>query len=372
MPETIMSHIDHKDSSRSAGPGSVRDIANFILGRNQEQSLQYCNPAASLARRQYRSRHSTEIVVLKCMDGRLNLSVMTETPVGILHPYRNIGGRFDLGWPYLGLLMEEWVNYAVKRGRDCLVMASYHYSKGDKHRGCKGFGYDTEAARAAAKELVDQYGRVFGKPYTVIHPILIGIETDEDALVFHGEHGEVFSVAEHTEMTLEELNQVFESLYPSMKAEVRYDLLELVQGNQRRIKQIRADKREPIDLDHREQIIAVGRGFDWLHQPNLALIIGPYSPDWASAVETAGRIVLDNIERGQLDKDAELLLLVSALSRDRKGDVGWNLASEKARFMTTLAQDTLQRELPELMRRGNLSVMTGVVDAHTRLLHRCS
>ena len=27
---------------------------------------------------------------------------------------------------------------------------------------------------------------------------------------------------------------------------------------------------------HQEQVLAVGRGFDWLHIPNKALIVGPY------------------------------------------------------------------------------------------------
>ena len=47
------------------------------------------------------------------MDGRLNLALMTETPPGIVQPFRNIGGKFDLGWPYFGILMREWVDYAV-------------------------------------------------------------------------------------------------------------------------------------------------------------------------------------------------------------------------------------------------------------------
>ena len=29
--------------------------------------------------------------------------------------------------------------------------------------------------------------------------------------------------------------------------------------------------------------MCLGRGFDWLHVPNVALIIGPYSPDLAGA-----------------------------------------------------------------------------------------
>ena len=34
------------------------------------------------------------------MDGRINISVATDTPAGIILPLRNLGGRFNLGWPY--------------------------------------------------------------------------------------------------------------------------------------------------------------------------------------------------------------------------------------------------------------------------------
>jgi hypothetical protein len=35
----------------------------------------------------------------------------------------------------------------VSRGQRVLLLITYHYSKGDKHRGCAGFNYDTQAAR---------------------------------------------------------------------------------------------------------------------------------------------------------------------------------------------------------------------------------
>lgn len=360
--------LERDEDTQVTGP--VRDIRQFALDRNREQSDLFSNAAARHARQQYRRIHPTEIAAFKCMDGRLNLSVMTETPVGILQPYRNIGGDFDLGWPFLGQLVKEWVNTSIHKGRDCLILATYHFSKGDRHRGCKGFGYDTDAARAAAAGLVAQASRVFGTPYQVVHPILVGIETDEDALVFHGVKGEIFTVADNLNMGVPELNQRFAELYPQMRECIRVDLLELVKGNQHHIQKVRASNRPPIDLDHREQIIAVGRGFDWLHLPNMALIIGPYGPEWPKAVATAGGIVLDNLKRGQLDPEAGRLLLIAKLAREERGSAGWNLAVEEAHFVTKQAYAALEGAVPELI-DDKFSVLTGVVDAQTRLLHLC-
>lgn len=362
---------DTNEGHAEGRPGSVRNIVDFILQRNAEQSRLFTSTAERTARQQYRALHPTEIVVFKCMDGRLNGAVMTETPMGILQPYRNIGGKFNLGWPYLGRLMDEWKTYAVGKGRNCLIMATYHYSKGDPHRGCKGFNYDTDAARSAAAELVAQCGRVFGTPYQVVHPILVGLETDEDALVFHSEKDDVFFIADHVDMPPEAVDARLTELYPQMRPQVRKDLLELVVGNQRHIRTIREQQRKPIDLDHREQVIAIGRGFDWLHQPNLALIIGPYS-GWKKTTCIAGNIILDNMQRGQLDADAEVLLFVSALSRESQGSVEWNLAVEKARYMAERAHEVLAEHVPKLYDGRELQMLTGVVDANTRLLHPCT
>jgi len=365
-----MSEHATEETKKAYVAGTVRDIKKFIIERNREQSEEFCNASARLARQQYRSVHPTEIAVLKCMDGRLNLSLMTETPVGILHPYRNIGGQFDFGWPFLAQLLKEWIYISTQKGRDCLVMVTYHYSKGDDHRNCAGYGYDTEAARAGAMELVKQAGRVFGRPFRVVHPILVGMETDDEALVFHSEKGETFSLADNLDMSPEELNYRLMDLYPEMRERIRMDLLELVKGNQRHVKKVRAANRMPIDLNHREQIIAVGRGFDWLHLPNMALIIGPYGLDWPETVAKAGGIVLSNLKEGRLDPEAGRMMLIAKLAREERGSYGWNLAEEEARFVTRTAYTALKKAVPELL-DTNFTVLSGVVDAQTRLLHLC-
>lgn len=128
-----------------------KKIAQFLLKHNKSQSEIYSSPDETLARRQYRALHPTEIAALKCMDGRLNLPLMTKTPWGIIQPFRNVGGIFDFGWPFFGQLIQNWIGYSVEKARDCLILVTYHWSKGDPHRGCKGFGYDVARARAYSR-----------------------------------------------------------------------------------------------------------------------------------------------------------------------------------------------------------------------------
>jgi hypothetical protein len=301
------------------------------------------------------------------MDGRLNFAVMTKTPPGILQPFRNVGGRFDLGWPFFGELIREWVDFAFSRTRLCVVFVTYHFSTGDHHRGCKGFGYDTKAATENAHKLVAQFERVYGKRERVVFPLVVGIETDEDALIFHGEAGGVFNTAEHVGTTPEEVECVLHELYPSMLDEARRDILPLILGNLSHIEDVRRAHRKPVDLDHAEQIIGPGRGFDWLHLPNKALIIGPYDHDWPSAVAIAGDIVLNNIQSGCVPKDEGALLLTSSLARDQMGSHGWNTAVEKAFYVHRTALKSLHEKVPDLI--PYLSPLVGVVDADTRLMH---
>jgi hypothetical protein len=344
------------------------DVTNYVLRINKERSLEYTDPSAQMARQLYRGKHPTEILVQKCMDGRLNLSVFTGTPPGIIQPFRNVGGKFDLGWPFFQEVTLDGVQYGINKGRQCLSISSYHFSVGDHHRGCAGFGYDTEGAKAAAFDLRDQFTKVFGSGAgRPVYALTIGIETDAESLIFHNNEGESLDLAQvDPQSASEDLNRLLTKLYPDMASEMRRDLLPLVVGNVAHIAAVKEEEKAPVDLEHREQIIALGRGFDWLHEPNRALIIGPYSHEWPSAVKTAGTIVLGNLQAGRIPEKSGVLLLVSALWRSEEREVGRRLKEQKVRYLAEIALEEL-KAIPEL--HQHLKVLAGVVDADTRKLH---
>ena len=351
-------------------PEAGDSLTDTVLRLNKQRSGEFCSPAMRRWRAEYRLKHPTEICVLKCMDGRLHLPVITGTPHGVIQPFRNIGGRFDLGWPYFAELMVEFVEYALKKKRHCLTIITYHYSHGSAGRGCRGFNHDTDSARVAAFELWKRFELIYGGKDRVMHAIVVGIETDEDALIFHGEdQRSTLQVAQSLHLNESDIRQQLLALYPSMREQVLEDILPLVQGNQGHVREVRLNGRLPIELDHSEHIIAVGRGFSWLHCPNLALIIGPYADQWPDAVEAAGNIVLDNINAGRTPS-RQALLLVSAFSRHPIGGYGWRSAIEKAVYLEQTARKVLQERIPALHER--LEVLCGVLDASTQLLHPIS
>ncbi len=150
-----------------------------------------------------------------------------------------------------------------------------------------------------------------------------------------------------------------------MPTKVLKDVFHLVKGNVAHSTEVRAKKRAPIDLDHRENIIAVGRGFDWLHMPNRALIIGPYSHEWAKEVAVAGKIVLANQQAGRIKKEDGVLLLCSSAFRKERGTGREEPRSAlRAREMARVAKAILAAEVPEL----EFDTLVGKVDMETREL----
>jgi hypothetical protein len=105
----------------------------------------------------------------------------------------------------------------------------------------------------------------------------------------------------------------------------------------------------------------VGRGFDWLHLPNLALIIGPYSPDLADPIRQAASIIRANMQAGRIPADGFLLL--SSVPYEDIG-VDRARATLKSNFLADFAAEVLQREFADLA--PLMQVRKTVLNWHSR------
>ena len=326
------------------------------------------SPEAWLARERYLSEHPTAIAVLKCMDGRINMPVATNTPTGILMPFRNLGGMFDLGWPHLGEVLAHYVLRMTHAGRPVLVLITYHWSKGSPKRGCAGFNYDTAAAIAHTYEIRHQVEHIFGGGHGTVYPLVCGIETDDEALVIHGSNNAVLDLAGFSETDAATLEPRLADLLPDMSVQMRADLLPLLHGNLEHIAQVREQARRHervLDVEHREWMICLGRGFDFLHTPNIALIIGPYSPDLADPLRKAAGIIENNMNAGRIPDDGFLLL--ASVPYDEIG-VDRARAELKSNFLSRFAAGVLQDEFGALA--AKMFIHTAVLDWRSRSLER--
>jgi hypothetical protein len=334
----------------------------FDLARRHGEAFR--SPDSWLSRERYLAKHPTAIAVLKCMDGRINIPVATQTPVGILMPFRNLGGMFDLGWPHLGEVLAHYVQRMVTEGRRVLILITYHYSKGDPRRGCAGFGHDTAAALAHTREIRGQVEHIFGVGHATVYPLVCGFETDEDALTLHGNG--TLSMADLKDVDRRVLAPRLAAVLPDMPSHMRDDLLPLLLGNLDHIAEVRvqaARRERELDIEHREWMICLGRGFDFLHTPNIALIVGPYSPNLDGPVRTAAGIIRENMNAGRIPDDGFLLL--ASVPYD---DIGVDRARAqlKSRFLSRFAAEVVGKAFPDLASR--MFQRTAVLDWSSRTL----
>ena len=331
---------------------------NWVFDLAQRYSNEFCSPEAFLARERYLAQHPTAIAVMKCMDGRINIPVATNTPPGIIQPFRNLGGMFDMGWPHLGEVLAQYVQRMVRSGRRVLILITYHFSRGDVHRGCSGFNCDTEAAIAHTRQIQSQMEAIFGAAHGSVYPLICGFETDEDALLLHSSDGRILDLS--SDISVAELAAELASRFHDMPGDLRSDLLPLLAGNLSHIKGLRQERRTLV-VEHREWMICLGRGFDFLHTPNLALIVGPYSPNLADPIRKAAAIIESNMADGRIPDDGFLLL--ASVPYDEIG-VDRARAVMKSHFLSKFASEVIESEFPDLA--GKMIRHTAVLDWNTR------
>ena len=85
----------------------ISERIDWLMELSRAHSASFCSPENHLARQRYLAEHNTQIIAMKCMDGRIHLPYVTQTPLGVIHPFRNLGGIFELGWPYLGDMLAD-------------------------------------------------------------------------------------------------------------------------------------------------------------------------------------------------------------------------------------------------------------------------
>jgi len=341
-------------------------IADFVMELNRDRSAAYMAAESREARKEYEEKHSTLVLVFQCMDGRVDLSQITGVPPSSLMSFKNIGGVFDLGWGLLGRIVIDRMNSAISHNRKVLILATYHYAKGHSGRGCAGHNHDTDAAYRAACRVRIQCAHLF--PGDDVYAVTAGIETDGDELQLHSCNDDVrLDVGALANSSETDIAHKLKDLYPDMGPALRRDLLPLVLGNRQHMQSMQGRVREDGALVHRESIVAVGTGYDWLQMPNKAIIIGPYAVRWQMAVVIAGRIALKNLQEGRIPADKGVLLMISAPFRIvGVAGVERRFAEERTRVLVEESLDILQKQLPELT--PYLSVLTTVLDRETWLL----
>ncbi len=338
---------------------------NSLLKLSREQHVLFSSLDATNKRLVYRQEHPTEIAFLGCMDGRINQTVMTKTLPGIIYPFRDLGGKFDLGNNHLSTILQNIVDNAINSKNSVLFLVTYHFSRSNPHLGCAGFDYNKEIAIKEIKRVCMTIDKIFEEKHQVVLPILVGIETDTDSMIFHNhKDNAVFDVAEHLDFSSSEILVAIKNLYPDTTEQVTLDLLPLVLGNQEHVKDVLASGRLTKENNHKEFILGVGRGFEWMNELNTALIVGPYHDDLREAIKKEATILLSNITANRIKKeDGVIVITSSTFGYRRNTNTDQLFAKEKARSLAATTQSVIQKEVPELW--PFVSQITGIFNKKT-------
>lgn len=108
-----------------------------------------------------------------------------------------------------------------------------------------------------------------------------------------------------------------------------------------------------------------GAGFDFLHMPNLALIVGPYSPELADPVGKAASIIAANMALGRIPDDGFLLL--ASVPYEELG-VDRARAELKSAFLADFAAGVIAAQYPALAEK--MHVRKAVLDWRARRLEQ--
>lgn len=346
-----------------------------LLDLNTKQSHMFIAEPYYSERKRHLASHPTEIIAFKCMDGRLNLDLITGLPPGVVTGYRNIAGRFDVGWPKLREQLAQHVADATNRGHRMIALCTYHFSDGCRERGCRGMDFDTVAARELAASLAVQFRDVFaGGSRATVFPLVVGIETDSEGLILHSEAecgpGETVSITAYAAETPDAttLRAAVRNLLPRLDAQLLDDLMPVLLGNAKHIYTRRQEHIPIIDLDHRETVIAIGSGFGWMHTPNKALVIAPFDHNWTSAAATAASVITKNIANNAVDPTHGIVLALCTSCTGEPGGWRWKMAEMTSRYLARAAQQAIM-EQSQLLATTVVYVLAGVVEKESMRMH---
>lgn len=326
-------------------------IQDQIVAINAEQSVRYV--ADEAARKRYWAQHPTFFACIKCMDGRVLFPSMTQTPIGIVKPFRAIGGKFNIWWPSFLGRVRHWVEKAISIGSRSFIFVTYHFSASDSHLGCAGWAYDTEASRAHAEHLQKELTYVFGEQLTAV---VVGVETDEDNLLLHGSGGDV-SGASLIGATEADAQSALRRAFPDMHPQTIHDLAPFLLGNAARVADLRRDPREKEDKEHNERVIAIGQGFDWLAQANLALIINDADPNLADSVRVAASLIQKKMATAALGDDATIFTCIPYY----EPGLDYRQAVARAKGLMEFAWQIAASANPQLVSNARLHAMAAVM-----------
>lgn len=290
-----------------------------------------------------------------CMDGRTYVPELVRMVVDF---YSSLGGILDHGRPEFRESFERQLEMCCQKGKQLRFVSTYHYSRGVRELGCAGHRFEKadgfRTANRQARQAKDRYG-------TAVSAFVMGVETDRDALILHGDTGQVVDLGDLEQSERSDLNRVLGELYPDRVQEALV-LADVVEGNvQHRVMTVSTTK-SARKTDHQEKRILLGmpEQIAWAQSLNGALSLSPIvpHPQLERAIEVAGMIWYDNLRSCRIPQDQQDEMALVVVGRDKS----------EASYLWATAHQKLDECLP---RHFHYRELVGVLDSETREFTVC-
>lgn len=384
-------------------PKFFRDKVERLFDINRQYSEEYCKQLLSL--NLYKAMHPTQIIIFKCSDGRLLFSRFAQMPLGFLETFRNLGGKFHYGWlglneSFKGMIRSGLIEYlerkriqifderlrkqqqefldgfklstyfnadhgAILEGESdfaTLAIVTYHFSEGDNEtRGCKASGFNILQSIKDAKGFRMSLEKAHKGSLHKVFSIVIGLETDEDRIVIHGENGQVKDLGTIAQNASDyELFGLICKFYPSMPLQMKLDFLPVLSGNIQHIAKVRGSNRPIEEMTHQEWVLGIcnSKAVESVTVPNTGVFVGLSHPVLSKAIRTGLDVIKPNISKG-------VLLLTAACYG---GDDTESSARLQAKYYKRLGLEVANKHWsaqPELI--NNLYPLPLLVNNETKL-----
>lgn len=327
MSITSMRHFTAGEQPFCKRAMGVEGVKHEVVRRGEYYNL----PEAKEERTSYRQEYPTTFVVAECVDGRVCLTVQSRRPGGLFHSLSAPGGDCKPEDPafqkaFLGLTQK-----ARRADSEIGVLTSYHFAGGDDKRGCRAYDCNPQHAKQGAARMQLQFQKTFA--WANVTPIVVGVETDNDELWWHGFNGKPVSSREP--------DKAMHMLRPLFRTEQAWrDLRSWIDGNILHMAEVEETGLTPDQTDHHEQGIVIARpeAMGWAAMLNEWLTISTFTSDREldQMVKLSGSVLEEN--RATKRVEGPLSLIVSLLPGEE---------AEATRLLQR-ARQILEPSLPDL------------------------
>jgi hypothetical protein len=123
----------------------ISEKIEWLKQHNAVYSQAYCSPDQELSRQLYLAQHPTRIAAFKCMDGRINLPIVTSKPFGIID---NLDEPIKMAFSIIEANMQK--RHISDDGFVLLTSAAYSRQGADKQRAMEKAEFLSAFARDVA------------------------------------------------------------------------------------------------------------------------------------------------------------------------------------------------------------------------------